>query len=351
MKLNFNHLPVGNLPYEDINLCKQMMLRVFEDSPFLPELPLINPNDDILHKTVENFPYLKFKDNKLIIAEPTNEGMNQLVNLMEKIYNSSAPYDIDMFASQSPYFELYVAMLKRIHPTTTFINLIGPFTLANLIFNKNATIILTDKVYRKFVTYVVTIKALWFLKVIKHASPKTQPIIIFDERMLSRFGTLKRTNENINKDTVNVMLTKAFSKLRKEGALICVQSFEKCNWQLVFDTKCVDMISFDAYNNPTNLNIIAQDVNSFLAKGGCINWAIVPVMNETVIRSLNVNIIYDRFMSTLEELSKHGVSMDALLNQSTISIQGDLSKYSILFAEKSILLANSLADKFAPNKK
>ena len=131
MNLNFNHLPVGNLPYEDIQLCKQMMLRLFEKVPFLPELPLMDSNDDALHKTVENFPYIKFKDSKLLMADTTNEGINQLVTLMEKIYNSSAPYDIDMFASQSPYFEMYVEMLKRIHPETTVIKLVGPFTLAN----------------------------------------------------------------------------------------------------------------------------------------------------------------------------------------------------------------------------
>ena len=351
MNLNFSHLPVGNLPYEDIQLCKQMMLRLFEKVPFLPELPLINPDDDVLHKTVENFPYLKFKDNKLVMSEPTNDSLTQTVTLMEKIYNSSAPYDVDMFSSNAPYFELYLEMLKRIKPKTTIINLIGPFTLANSIFNKNASLFLLDKMYRKYIVYLVTIKALWYIKKIKEASPDTKPLIMFDEKMLIRYGTLQRQNESINKETVIMMLSKAFTKLRKEGALIGVQSFEKCNWQMVFDANCVDMISFDAYNNPTNLNIIAPNVNNFLAKGGCINWGIIPVMNENAIRSLNVNIIYDRFMSTMDTLSRQGVSMDLLLKQSTVSIQGDLCKYPILFAEKSIMLAHSLAEKFAPNRK
>ena len=351
MNLNFNHLPVGNLPYEDIQLCKQMMLRLFEKVPFLPELPLMDSNDDALHKTVENFPYIKFKDSKLLMADTTNEGINQLVTLMEKIYNSSAPYDIDMFASQSPYFEMYVEMLKRIHPETTVIKLVGPFTLANSIFNKNASVILLDKMYRKFIIFLITIKALWFIKKINEASPMTKPLIMFEESMLSRYGTLKRTNEGINNETVNVLFTKTFSRLRKEGALIGVQSFDKCNWQLIFNTNCVDLISFDAYNNPTNLNILAPSVNNFLAKGGCINWGIIPVMNENAIRSFNVNTLYDRLMTTMDNLSRQGVSMDLILKQSTVSIQGDLSKYPILIAEKAILMANALADKFAPNRK
>ena len=345
MNLNFYNLPVGNLPYEDIQLCKQMMLRLYENTPFLPELPLINPEDEVIHKTIDKFPCIQFKEGKIFIADSNNEKLIQTVNLMEKIYNSAPPYDLDMLSTDTPFFSMYIEILKRLKPKHTVINILGPFTLANTIFNKNAGSILSDKTYRKFLTYLITIKALWYITKIKQASPETKPIIMFDERMLIRFGTLRRTNDNVNKETVNTMFVKAFSRLRREGAYIGVQSFEKCNWQLVFDTNCVDMISFDAYNNPTSLNIIAKSVNSFIAKGGYINWGIIPVMNENVIRSLNVNTIHDRFKSTIETLSSEGVSMDLLLKHSTVSIQGDLSKYPIIFAEKAILTANKLAEK------
>lgn len=350
MNLNFNNLPVGSLPYEDIQLCKQMMLRLFDKVPFLPELPLINPNNEIFHNTIENFPCIQLKEGKLLITENNSDKLIQLVTLMEKIYNSSPPYDIDMFGTDAPFFYMYTEILKRLKPKTTVINLVGPFTLISSIFNKNSAAILLDKTYRKFIICLVTIKALWFIKQIKEASPDTKLLIMFDERNLIKYGTLKRTNESITKESVVSILSKVFSRLRKEGALIGVQSFDKCNWQLVFDTECVDMISFDAYNNPTNLNILAPGVNQFLAKGGCINWGIVPVMNENAIRSLTPNTIYDRLMATMENLSSEGVSMDLLLKRSTVSVQGDLSKYPIIFAEKALMMANSLADKFAPNR-
>ena len=350
MNLNFYNLPIGNLPYEDIQLCKQMMLRLYENVPFLPELPLMNPDDDVFHKTVSGFPWFQFKDGKLIMNEGSNERLLQLTALMEKIYNSAPPYDLDMFSVTAPYFEMYIEMLKRIKPKFTVINLLGPFTLVNSVFNKNTGALLSDKAYRKLFIYIVTIKALWFISKIKEASPETKPLIIFDERLLIRFGTLKRTNENITKETITTMFAKTFSRLRKEGAYICVQSFEKCNWQILFDTNCIDMISFDSYNNPSSLNILAPSVNEFLAKGGYINWGIVPVMNETVIRSLSVNMIYDRLMSTLDSLYSEGVSMDLMLKHSTVSIQGDLCKYPILFAEKAHIMVSQLADKLAATK-
>ena len=342
MNLNFKNLPVGSLPYEDIQLCKKMMLRLYEKIPFLPELPLIDPNDEVFHRTINNFPGIKFVDNKLLITDNNIDDIYQIVNLMDKIYNSEAPYDIDMFSSDTPFFYMYNAILKRIKPKFTVVNLVGPFTLANSIFNVNATVVLNN-LYKDFIVYLITIKALWFINKIKESSPDTKPLIIFDERLLYRFGTLKRTNDNITEDTVISLFNRVFSKLRKEGAYIGVQSFEKCNWQLLFDADCVDMISIDAYQNPSNLNILAKSVNKFLAKGGYINWGIVPVTNEKVIRSLNINNIQERFLSTLDNLSAEGVSMDLLLNNSTVSVQGDLSKYPLIFAEKALIIANKLS--------
>jgi len=65
MKLNFRNLPIANLPYEDVNACKQMMLRLYENIPYLAELPKIDPNDNITLRTVENIPGIVYKDKKI----------------------------------------------------------------------------------------------------------------------------------------------------------------------------------------------------------------------------------------------------------------------------------------------
>lgn len=350
MNLNFNNLPVGSLPYETIQSCKQMMLRLYENVPFLPELPLMKSSDEIYHKVLDNIPFVQFRDDKILIADSTNDKLMQMLMRLEKIFSSSAPYDLEDFGFEAPFMEMYIEILKRLQPKTTVFNMLGPFTLANSFMNKNASTMLLDKTYRKFIIYLITAKTLWLIQKIKQAAPNTVPLVIFDERLLYKYGTLKRTNESITKETVTTLLSKVFTKIRKEGGKVCVQAFEKCNWQLIFDTEGVDMISVDAYNNPTNLNILAPSVNKFLAKGGCINWGFVPVMNENSIRSLNLNILSDRLKSTMENLADQGVSMDLLLKNATVSVQGNLSKYPILYAEKALMIANQLAAKL-PEKK
>ena len=71
-------------------------------------------------------------------------------------------------------------------------------------------------------------------------------------------------------------------------------------------------------------------------------------MNENVIRSLNIELLFNRFINTIENLASLGVSVDLLYRNSTVSVQGDLSKFPILFAEKALMLTEQLGKRI-PN--
>jgi len=346
MKLNFKNFPTGSLPYNDIQPCKQMMLRLFEKNPFLPELPLMDENDTLLNRTFQNMPCVTIKDgNKILLPENNNDRFTLAMLKMDKIYNNPTPEELQPFSTTTPYFDLYIEILKKLKPEYTIINMMGPFTFANSVFNRSASVLLMDRIYNKFIYQIITLKALWYVSKVKEASNSTKPIIVFDEALLYKFGTLKRNNETITKDTASTLMTKVFQKVKKMGGVVCVQSFAKCNWQIVFDTGAVDIISFDAYNNPNNLNIIASSVFKFLMNGGIINWGIIPTMNENAIRSLNIDTLYNRLINTIEDLASQGVPLDLIYGNSTISIQSNLSNQPIIFAEKALMIADKLSKK------
>ncbi len=351
MKFNFMNLPLSGLPYNNIQLCKQMMLRLYENIPFLPELKLIDSKDNIIYRTFANIPALTIKDGKLLLPESNDEQIEFASYLFQKILASDKLSDFEKFGFDAPYMEIYSAMLEKFEPEYTVIELIGPFSFANMVFNKSASSLLTNQVYINYICQAITVKAMWCVYKIKSISPKTKPIILFNENLLYKFGTLKRNNDSVTNEAAVSILQKVFSKVRKAGAIVGVQSFQKCNWKLVFDTNSVDLISFDAYNNPNNLNILADSVNRFLARGGSINWGIVPVTNENVIRSLNIDNLYMKLENTMEDLISSGVSSDLLFNNLTVSVQGNLTNYPILFAEKALIIANQLGKKVADNLK
>ena len=107
------------------------------------------------------------------------------------------------------------------------------------------------------------------------------------------------------------------------------------------------MISFDAYNNPNNIGIIADRVNKFLIAGGYINWAIVPVNSEQQVKSENIDSISRRFSKTVENIIGQGVNGNLLYRRSMVSIQGDVDKLPIIFAEKALILSTQLGKKIS----
>lgn len=168
------------------------------------------------------------------------------------------------------------------------INLIGPFTLSQRLMNNEGTQLLADKYYRKVVIQSICVKALWIINKIKKLSPETRPLIILEEPLLYKIGDIKRENEDVTRDVIINMFSKVISKIHEYEGLVGIQCFEKCDWKIPIDSG-VDLISFDAYNNPNNLNIMPEKINEYLVRGGRINWAIVPVMNETIVKSLQLN--------------------------------------------------------------
>ena len=91
--------------------------------------------------------------------------------------------------------------------------------------------------------------------------------------------------------------------------------------------------------------IIPEQITEFISQGGKINWGIVPVSDESIIKSVNIDILSRRFFSTLEGLILEGVPEKFVYNSAFVSIQGDTINLPIIFAEKAIILANQLAKK------
>ncbi len=343
MKKRIRCLPIGDLSYTDDKSATRMMVKLFEDIPFLANLPNASPDDSIIKRTLMHTPGFQFLENKLFF---NNEEVHlkQKLAAFDSAYNSPTPIGLDPYGFDSSFLSKYYQIIERIKPAETVINLTGPITIAHSIANKNVIQILSDKYYRKILVQAVSIKALWIIHKLRAISPDTKVLFLLEEPLLYRIGNLKRENEDITNDIVIGMFSKIISKIHDFGGLVGIQCFEKCDWKIPLEAG-VDLISFDAYNNPNNLNIIPEKINEFLAKGGRINWAIIPVMHEKIVKTTTLDYIYDRLINTMEGLITSGVTAKLVYNRATVSIQGNLTKLPIFFAEKAIITATQVGKK------
>ncbi len=341
MKLNLKNLPCGSLPYHNTKLCKQMMLRLYENVPFLPYLPKINSEDNIIKRTTDNLPCLYIND-KGITLENDITMLNSALEEYDSDINKVNGYE--KFSSSAVYINEYLAILKRLQPTETVLRLFGPFSLMQKIQNIEINDLLSEQNYRKYIVLSYSLKAQWFINLIQKTVPNIKILILFEEPLLNKFGSIKRRYDSVTKESLITLYAKIFSKIHHLGGYVGVECFEKCNWQIPIDSG-VDLISFDGYNNPSSLSIIYKKINNFLAGGGYINWGFVPVNSENTVKNLKPDVLSDKLTKSMTQLACDGVHSELLFSRSTVSTIGNMDNLSIFFAEKALILSMQLSKK------
>lgn len=340
-KISFKCLPSGDLPYETNEAATKMMVKLFEEAPYLAMLPNASEKENIYYRSLENIPGVKLKDKKIFFKDKTPTFKQELVAL-DVAFNNPTEENLEKYKIDSFFLPKYLQILQRLKPKETVVNILGPFSITHALSQKDSPHFLTDKCYRKLAIQAVCVKAIWLIRKIKEASPDTCPIIVLEEPYFHFYGDLKRNNIDITRESVLNLFSKVVNKIKEYQGLVAIQSFEKCDWQIPIEAKA-DIISFDAYNNPNNLNIIAEKINEFLIAGGRINWAIVPTKTEALVKSLNIDDVYNRFEKTVDGLIIAGASERLIYNRALVSIQGNIDKLPLIFAEKALILSTQLA--------
>ncbi len=341
MELHFKNFPASNMPYNSIEAAIKTMVKVYEDVPYITLLPNIGGEVSLLEMTIQGFLCIKKNEHKVVLSE-SEERLTKELTALDAVYKKPEMSKLEKYKSKTLFMEKYFAMLKKIQPKETVVKLLGPFSLAKKVSNIECAEILTNKIYRKYLIEMLTLKAMWFIFRINEVSPNATPLIVFEEPLLNKFGTEKRENENLEaKDLVSIY-SKIFEKIHSYSAFVGVQCLKKCDWQIPIDSG-VDLISFNAYTNPHNLHIIAPKLWSFLQSGGYINWGIVPADNVDKVKEMNSESVFDDYNEILNSFIIRGFEQEILKNQSLVSPQDEVSKLPMIFADIVLLNAYNLS--------
>ena len=343
MKLGSRCIPNGALPYENIQAATRMAAKLFDRIPYIPVLPNVSSKDSILRRTVSNIPGINITDSDKI-ALRTSEKTESGMKLLDKAFVSPKKESLADFGFDATFLEKCLQMVKKFKSPNVCVNLMGPFTLSQLLLENADIQMLADKNYRKVVIQAISVKAMWIIDKIREYCPQTEVLIMLEEPMLGKFGDVQRQSEVVTLELITTLLARVIEKIRSYGGMVGVQCMEKCNWQIPINAGA-DLISFDAYNNPNNLNIIPETIIDFVSKGGKICWCIVPVMNESIVKSLNIEYLKTRLLTTFDGLVLAGVPANFVYNSSFVSVQGNLDHLPLIFAEKALILSTQLSKK------
>ena len=323
---------IGSFPHTDVDKAWKLVVENFTEIPFWPQLPQKSLYEDMMIQFSEKIPGAVIRDGKLYV-----DKSGKFMNYVEKFYEDYLSGDLNKFSISRTYSEgLYKLLESKEELTNAYAikgQVTGPFSLGMSITDQAKRSILYDNILRDVLIKDVAMMSKWQEEKLKEVS--TRVIIFIDEPYLSAFGS---AIFNIGREEVINGLDEIYSGLSVLKGTHCCGNTD---WSLLLSTS-VDIISFDAYQYAVNLALYAEQVKSFIKRGGIIAWGIVPTFEDKID-----NEAIQSLMSRLEEgmqlLVSKGLVLEELLHRALITPSCGFGLQTVKRAEKIVKLTNELS--------
>jgi methionine synthase II (cobalamin-independent) len=312
MELNGLATGIGSLPFSDAQKAVDLILRYCPSAPFWPQLPKSDVREGMIAQFSENLPCLKVDKSGLHFVAADREKE------LELFYDKFINQDLEHFKISPNFARGLYAFYQRLKDMDLsgleFIKcqVTGPFTFCSGINDANGKSILHDEVLMQAMVKGLSMKALWQLDLFKKFGKKM--IMFFDEPYLTGVGSAYTP---VDRSEVMEVFTELADNLKSQDCLIGLHCCGNTDWSMLTDTSGIDIINFDAFNFQERFVLYADNLNSFLKRGGIICWGIVPTQEFDLTQTPEK--LTQKIKSGLDILVKKGIDRALLLERLLIS--------------------------------
>lgn len=346
--LTLNCMAVGSLPNKDVESAMKTVEKHFSQIPFWPQLARFNRNEDMINQFLENLPGLVIDQSaeKVYLENESDTFFEQLEELFmnyEEIIADISSELLNKYAiteENSSTLKPFLEIIKKTKPKFAKGQIVGPFTLATTLTDKEGRCTFYDETLREVVVKTLSLKALWQINEIKKVSPDTTPIIFIDEPSISQLGTSAFIT--ISKEDVIGVLKEVSDLIKENGALSAIHCCGKCDWIVPIESG-VDIINLDGYFFAQNLSIFSNELKPFLENGGIIAWGIVPTLDKDALEKASIDEMTAKFDEAIGYLVKKGINKDLLLKNSMVTPSCGAGSLTVKLAEKAMMLTQELS--------
>lgn len=346
LDLKLECLALGSLPHKDVESAMKIVKSDFPEIPFWPQLAKLNRNEDMIVQYLEKMSGLVITDEKAYIDNESDEFFEQLEEIFMDYEEILADNDSDLLdkyqisEKNSVAFKPFLELIKETNPTYAKGHIVGPFTLATSLNDKNGRCAYYDETLREIIVKLLSLKALWQIKEIKKVSPDTTPIIFIDEPSISQLGTSAFIT--ISTDEVIEILTQVSDLIKAAGGLSGIHCCGKCDWSILIKSN-VNIINLDGYAFAQSLSLFSKELKPYLNQGGLIAWGVVPTLDKDALDAADLNVIMQKFDEAIDYLVKKGLDKSLVINNSLVSPSCGAGSLSIEQAEKAMNLVYRLS--------
>lgn len=344
-KLSLECMAIGSLPHKDANEAMAIVEKNF-DIPFWPQLAKFNKNEDMIAQFLENLPGLVDNGEKVYLDNESDVFFEQLEEVFldyEEIVSGQNFELLDKYEvseSNSSTFRPFLDIVKRKKPAYAKGQIVGPFTLATTLTDKDGKCAFYDETLREIIVKTLTLKALWQINEIKKACGATIPIIFIDEPSISQLGTSAFIT--ISTEEVVGILKEVSDIIKENGALSAIHCCGKCDWNVPIQSE-VNIINLDGYFFAQNLSLFSEELKPFLNNGGIIAWGIVPTLDYDALEKADINEMVSKFDQAIDYLVKKGINESLLLSNSMVTPSCGAGSLTVELSEKAMNLTRELS--------
>lgn len=344
-ELRLASLAIGSLPHINSDDAIEIVNKNF-DVPFWPQLNKKSKKEDMMLQFLESMPSY-FYDNASEEVVFDNESEDFFKNLedffldYEEIISDLQNEKIEKYGISEEYSSTFYKFLNLLkNKKFAKGQIVGPFTLATGLKDKNKKSLIYDETYIEIIVKLLTLKALWQIKKMREVQKDITPIIFIDEPSISQLGTSAYLT--ISEHSVIEMIKEIVEKIHEKGGMVAIHCCGKCDWTIPI--KCgVDIINLDSYNFSKNLSLFYKDVNQFLLNGGRIAWGIIPTLNKNILEKFTLEDGVLCFKKSVKYLTEKGIDEKLIIDNSIITPSCGAGGLSIVLAEKAMILVNELS--------
>lgn len=296
---------IGSMPHTDPDQACYLVMKCLPDIPAWPQLPGRSSKEDMIIQFSEGFPGIVTEGDRIHI-EPSAGFENEL----EQIHTDCEQNKTDEYGISTQYAAGLHAFLSKAKGSRIVKGQVtGPITWGLRVTDQDGLGILYDQTLAETAAKFLGLKAAWQENTLRQISPNT--IIFVDEPYLVSLGSVFTP---VPEEKVPALLEQVFRGIKGMKGLHCCGNTD---WSILLDTG-VDVLSFDAYNYASSLAIHTDKVKTFLERGGCIAWGIVPNEEEALTEE-SLSSLRDRLEEAMAPFTRNGIEFRQVVAQGLIT--------------------------------
>jgi methionine synthase II (cobalamin-independent) len=330
---------IGSMPDLNVHEICELILALFPDIPFWPQLVKTGPQENMIIQATEGLPCLEVNLKERKVSYKKESDRYEAFALFYENYLSE---NVEHFAISEGYAAGFYSLLQKIADDPSLPckyikgQVAGPVTFGGTVEGSDGKPVLYDPEIMDVIKKGLAMKIVWQAKKIRGLG--RTPIVFVDEPYLSGYGS---AFVPIQRETVMDTLNETIEEVKKkEETLIGIHCCGNTDWPMILKTN-LDIVSLDAYEFADYFVIYPQEIKDFLERGGVVAWGIVPTAKFTGRET--VSDLVENLNKAIQALVENGIERETIVKNSLLTPSCGMGLMSVEDSTKALKLLAELS--------